>query len=198
MGRFTRWLVLAVSATFALTGTAAAQTPQVLDRDLEVRTAASGLVQPTSMAFIGDDDFLVLEKASGQVKRVTDGEVQGTVLDLAVNSSSERGLLGIALHPRFADNGFVYLFWSESNTGADSADLATVDLMANRIDRFRWTGSSLVMDRNIMRFRAFQADENQPLRGNHDGGVLRFGPDGKLYAIVGDTGRRGQMQNLTD
>src|ERR671914_2772835 len=112
MGRFTRWLMLAVSATFALTGTAAAQTPQVLDRDLEVRTAASGLVQPTSMAFIGDDDFLVLEKASGQVKRVSDGVVQGTVLDLAVNSNSERGLLGIALHPDFPDDPGVYLFWS--------------------------------------------------------------------------------------
>jgi glucose/arabinose dehydrogenase len=195
-----RGVALAVLTPLAVAGPAVAQTPtpEVLDPALAVRTAVSGLNQPTSMAFIGDDDFLVLEKARGQVKRVRGGQVQGTVLDLAVNSASERGLLGIALHPRFADNGFVYLFWSESNTGADSADLATVDLMANRIDRFRWTGSSLVMDRNIMRFRAFQADENQPLRGNHDGGVLRFGPDGKLYAIVGDTGRRGQMQNLTD
>src|SRR3712207_8400397 len=55
----------------------------------------------------------VLEKASGQVKRVVDGEVRGVVLDLAVNSASERGLLGIALHPRFRRNGWVYLFWSE-------------------------------------------------------------------------------------
>jgi aldose sugar dehydrogenase len=198
MGWIRRGIALAVTAPLALTGTAVAQTPEVLDPDLAVRTAVSGLNQPTSMAFIGDDDFLVLEKASGQVKRVSGGEVQGTVLDLAVNSASERGLLGIALHPQFAQNGFVYLFWSESNTRADSASLATVDLLANRIDRFVWDGSSLTFDRNIMRFRAFQADANQPLRGNHDGGVLRFGPDGKLYAIVGDTGRRGQMQNLVD
>jgi aldose sugar dehydrogenase len=129
---------------------------------------------------------------------VVDGEVSDVVLDLAVNSASERGLLGIALHPRFADNGFVYLFWSESNTGADSTDLAAVDLLANRIDRFRWNGSSLVFDRAIIRFRSFQADAGQPLRGNHNGGVLRFGPDGKLYAIVGDTGRRGQLQNLVN
>jgi len=124
--------------------------------------------------------------------------VQGAVLDLAVNSASERGLLGIALHPSFASNGFVYLFWSESNTGADSNSLATVDLLANRIDRFRWNGSTLTFDRNIIRFRAFQADAGQTLRGNHNGGVLRFGPDGKLYAIVGDTGRRGQTQNLVN
>jgi glucose/arabinose dehydrogenase len=170
----------------------------VLDENLEVTTAVSGLSQPVSMAFIGQDDMLVLEKGSGQVKRVVDGTVEDVVLDLAVNSNSERGLLGIALHPEFDDNGFAYLFWSESNTGADSTSSTAVDLLANRIDRFRWDGSSLVMDRNIMRFRAFQHDAGQNPRGNHDGGVLRFGSDGKLYAIVGDTGRRGQTQNLTD
>jgi aldose sugar dehydrogenase len=202
MGRGMRWIrravALAVAAPMALAGTAVAQAPEVLDPDLTVRTAVSGLEQPVSMAFIGDDDFLVLEKATGRVKRVVDGSVAGIVLDLPVNSNSERGLLGIALHPRFADNGFVYLFWSESSTGADSTGSTEVDLMANRVDRFRWTGSQLVMDRPITRFRAFQHDAGQTPRGNHDGGVLRFGSDGKLYAIVGDTGRRGQTQNLFD
>jgi aldose sugar dehydrogenase len=193
-----RGVVLAVAATLAPASAASAQAPEVLDSKLAVRAAASGLNQPVAMAFIGPDDMLVLEKASGQIKRVVDGTVRGVVLDLAVNSASERGLLGIALHPRFNDNGFVYLFWSESNTGTDSNDLAAVDLLANRIDRFRWNGTALTLDRTIMRFRAFQQDAGQPLRGNHDGGVLRFGPDGKLYAIVGDTGRRGQTQNLTD
>ncbi len=65
--------------------------------NLGVRTVVTGLNQPTSMAFIGPNDFLVLEKESGKVQRVTNGVVQGTVLDLAVNSASERGLLGIAL-----------------------------------------------------------------------------------------------------
>ena len=120
--------------------------------------------------------MLVLEKASGRVKRVVDGTVQGAVLDLAVNSNSERGLLGIALHPNFASNGFVYLFWSESNTGADSNSSTAVDVLANRVDRFRWNGSSLTFDRNIIRFRAFQQDAGQTPRGNHNGGVIRFGP----------------------
>jgi glucose/arabinose dehydrogenase len=202
MGRGMRWtrraLTLAVAVPLTLAGTATAQTsPEVLDPDLAVRPAISGLAQPVSMAFLGHDDFLVLEKASGQVKRVTDGDVS-TVLDLAVNSNSERGLLSIALHPKFKKNGWVYLFWSQSRTGADTATGDGVRLMGNRIDRFEWDHGQLEFDRNIIKFRAFQADANQPLRGNHNGGVIRFGPDGKLYAIVGDTGRRGNTQNLLD
>jgi glucose/arabinose dehydrogenase len=189
--------MLAILATLALPAQAGAQAdPTVVDPNLAVRTVATGLSQPTGLAFIGANDMLVNEKATGRVMRVRNGVVEGPVLDLAVNSASERGLLGIALHRNFMVNGFVYLFWSESNTGADSNSLATVDLLANRLDRFVWNGSTLTFDRNLIRFRAFQADAGQPLRGNHDGGVVRFGPDGKVYVIVGDTGRRGQMQNL--
>src|SRR5262245_59204861 len=73
-------------------GRLAAQTgPSVVDPSLAVRTVVSGLVQPTTMAFIGPDDILVLEKASGMVRRVVGGTIRGTVLDLAVNSASERG-----------------------------------------------------------------------------------------------------------
>ena len=102
-----RVLAVAVAAPLAFATAAQAQEPELLDPRLAVRTAVSGLSQPVSMAFIGKDDMLVLEKASGQVKRVVDGEVQGVVLDLAVNSASERGLLGVALHPKFRKNGWV-------------------------------------------------------------------------------------------
>src|SRR6266576_3274048 len=173
-----------------------ASTPTLVDPNLAVRTVVAGLNQPTTMTFIGPNDIFVLEKPSGKVQRVRNGAIDGTVLDLPVNSASERGLLGIALHPAFPTNPGVYLYWTESSTGADTADLASVPLLGNRVDRFVWDGNTLTFDRNLIRLHAFQADAGQPLRGNHNGGVLRFGPDDKLYIVIGDNGRRGWMQNL--
>jgi aldose sugar dehydrogenase len=194
-----RALVFAGLASLVLAPQAGAQAgPTMLDPTLDVRTAVSGLDQPTSMAFLGPADLLVLEKATGRVQRVRNGVLTGPVLDLAVNFNSERGLLGVALDPHFLTNGFVYLYWTESTTGADSGAAADVPVLGNRVDRFVWNGSVLTFDRNLIKLRAFQADAGQPLRGNHDGGVLRFGPDGKLYVYVGDVGRRGQLQNLRD
>ncbi len=171
--------------------------PTMLDDNLMVTTYVTGLDQPTSMAFINASDILVLEKATGRVQRVSNGILQGSVLDLNVNSASERGLLGIALHPQFAQNGWVYLFWTESNTGTDTVNVDEIALLGNRVDRYVWNGSILTFDRNLILLRALQADAGQPSRGNHDGGVLRFGPDGKLYILFGDNGRRGFLQNLT-
>jgi glucose/arabinose dehydrogenase len=163
---------------------------------LDVRTVTSGLNLPTSFAFLGPNDMLVLEKNTGQVKRVVNGVVQGVVLDLAVNFGSERGLLGIALHPDFPSDPGVYLYWTESTTGADTNVLSNTPLLGNRVDRFAWDGSSLAMDHNLIQLRALQQDAGQPERGNHDGGVITFGQDGKLYIFIGDVGRRGQLQNL--
>jgi glucose/arabinose dehydrogenase len=94
--------------------------PTVSDPKLSVRTVVSGLTQPIGLAFLAENDFFVTEKTTGMVKRVVDGQVTDTVLDLPVNSFSERGLLGIALHPHFASNGWAYLYWTESSSGEDS------------------------------------------------------------------------------
>lgn len=170
--------------------------PSMVDARLGVRTVAGGLVTPTSIAFLGPRDILAIEKNTGRVQRVVNGALQGPVLDLAVNFGSERGLLGIALHPAFPANPSVYLYWTESTTGADTNVLADTPLLGNRVDRFIWNGSSLVFAGNLIRIRAIQADAGQPQRGNHDGGPIAFGSDGKLYVFAGDVGRRGQLQNL--
>ena len=209
-----------------LSHVAAGPVPDMLDPRLGVRPVVSGLDSPTSIAFLGENELFVLEKNTGIVQHVVDGEIDGTALDLAVNNASERGLLGIALHPDFEENGFVYLYWTARTAtppadpffpdvirppevpalGADTDDILSVPLLGNRVDRFVWDGSTLAFDQNLIMLRAFQndaapvppgqGDATQPALGNHDGGVITFGTDGKLYIILGDVGRRGQLQNL--
>lgn len=149
------------------------------------------------------------------------GAVLKVVLDLSVNNFSERGLLGIALHPDFPHTPKVYLYHTErtsvdypagggpnglvpSYVGDTGTALAT-PLLGNRLDQFTWSpasNGSLTFDKNLVRLHSLQTEVNDPTipalrNGNHNGGKIVFSRDGKLYVFIGDNGRRGNMQNLT-
>jgi glucose/arabinose dehydrogenase len=158
----------------------------VNDPSLIVTQLVAGLNAPTTMAFIGPSDILVLQKGDGKVRRVLSGILQaGSMLDVNVNDDSERGLLGIALHPNFSTNGFVYLYFTESNSGADGGSPA-----GNRVYRYTWDGNALSSPQLIIDLPVTPGP-------NHDGGIILFGPDGKLYIVIGDLNRNGQLQNNT-
>jgi len=161
----------------------AARAQVVLDPTLSVTPFVGGLSQPTSMAFLSSKEVLVLQKANGQVRLIVQGVLQAApVLDVAVNASSERGLLGIAVDPQHIFNGFVYLYYTEA-----AADGAAA--IANRIYRYRWDGANLVEPLLILDLPVTPGP-------NHDGGAMVFGPDGKLYMIMGELNRNGQLQNF--
>ena len=126
MTRARRWMVVFPWVI----GLSTAQAQVLTDNRLRVTQVVAGLSAPTAMAFIGPRDILVLQKNDGRVLRVINGVLEpGQVLDVAVDNASERGLLGIALHPDFPTTPFVYLYYPQSNTAADSSGSA----LANRV-----------------------------------------------------------------
>ena len=180
--------------------------PTMTDKELGVEVAASGLTEPTSIGFIGPDEYFVTEKSTGEVHRVQGGEIGEPVIDLAVNFFDERGLLGLAVHPQFADNGYVYLYWTASGEGEgeegmlgpDTDDEFTLPDLGNRVDRFTWDGEGLTWDMNIVQMRSntLDSDTSGRIRGNHDAGPLVFGRDVTLFIVNGDQNLRGELQNI--
>ncbi len=168
--------LVAASATL-LTTLAVAQT---VPSPLTVETVVTGPFGPTGMVILTPTDSLVLERDTGRVYRVLSGVVS-TVLNLAVNAVNERGLLGIALDPDFQHNRYVYLYYTE----------ATIDdgpPLGNRVYRYTWTGSALVTPVLVLDLPVTPGP-------NHNGGVILFGPDDRLYAVIGDLNHTGKLQN---
>ncbi|MDX1931828.1 MAG: PQQ-dependent sugar dehydrogenase [Capsulimonadales bacterium] len=161
----------------------------VSDNRLRVTTYLTGFTQPTQLRFLGYDDVLITEKSTGRVIR-SRGGVRTTLLDLNVANNSERGLLGLTLDPQFATNKQVYVYYSRSGTVGDGSTWAE-----NRLSRFTFDGTALVNEQLLRTFGS--ATDGQNVGPNHDGGPILFGPDGKLYGVVGDLNRIAAEQNNT-
>jgi glucose/arabinose dehydrogenase len=143
---------------------------------------ASGLQSPSAMDFAPDGRLFVLEQ-SGSVRVIDNGQLQPTpFVSLNVDSSTERGLLGIALDPNFAANHYVYLYHT-----VPAPDLH------NQVSRFTANGDVAVPGSEV---DIFDLDPLDPNHGNHNGGAIHFGPDGKLYIGVGENGTPANAQSL--
>ena len=141
-----------------------------------IKTVIEGLAVPWDLAFLPDASLLVTERP-GSIRRVMPNGNSVRIEVPNVQSTGEGGLLGIALHPKFTENQFIYLYQT-SGSGNN---------LQNKIVRFRF-------DKDVLRDPLVIVDQI-PGAIYHDGGELAFGPDGYLYATAGDAGRSDFAQN---
>jgi glucose/arabinose dehydrogenase len=180
--------IVALSLALVVVAGSPAAAQSVTPSSLQVELVAPGLSQPTSMAFIGPRDILVLEKATGKVRRVSFGVLYtDPALDVPVHFLSERGLLGIAVDPDFPANRYVYIYYTESSTGTDTSGSSVP--LGNRLYRYTYTDGALIDPVLILDLPVTPGP-------NHNGGVLTFGPDGALYLVIGELNRNGRLQNF--
>lgn len=145
--------------------TTASQTPDQPSGPGEPEALATNLDVPWDFAVLPDGSALVTLRDRAEVVRIVPGEapqLAGTIDQAA--PKGEGGLLGLALSPDFADDGHVYLYLSASDD--------------NRVVRYRYGDGRLSAPRVIL--------DGIPRSSNHNGGRLRFGPDGMLYIGTGD------------
>jgi glucose/arabinose dehydrogenase len=150
--------------------------PVLKDPDLVIEKFVSGICcSPTTMTFV-DDDILILEKETGRVRLVRDGIIQEKpVLDVNVNGRNEQGLLGIT-----TVGSLVYLYYTESIRDDGEP-------IGNHIYRYDWNGQELV---NPILLKTLPG--KQPY---HNGGAMVTGLDDTVYAVIGDQGTYGVLQN---
>lgn len=160
---------------------------------VSAQQVATNLEAPTAMAFPGNGDVWVTEQ-TGKIRLIKNGKLTDvSVLDLSdklvkINTSyEERGLLGIALHPKFSSNKKFYVFYSTPSTAVAKANHTGV------LAEYKMLPNSDKADPNSGRIvLTIQEPES-----NHNGGCLQFGADGYLYVSFGDGGGAGDKHGPT-
>jgi glucose/arabinose dehydrogenase len=146
--------------------------PTIKDPNLKVETVATGLALPTTMAFIGPNDILVLEKSKGTVQRIVNGQMLAEpLLQVNVSSEVERGMLGIATSKdNQTDTTNVFLYYTEAQGG---------EPVASRLYRYELANDKLVNPVLLLDLPAVPGPR-------HNSGNILIGPDNNLYVSVGD------------
>lgn len=177
-------LIIALSLILSLhiTSPALAQ-PSIGVPSLTAELVLDGLSSPTSIAFLDENNILLLEK-EGSVRLISNGQLQPEpVLQLeGVEINNERGLLGIEV---MDDKVFLYV----TESGAQVEGISTEGDVRNRVYSYTWDGTSLTNPQLLVDLPAGPGT-------NHQGGKLKIGPDNQLYIIVGEMQREGQLQNF--
>jgi len=184
-------LALALSVTISI-GTihpfnsVLAQPMVVKDPNLKVELFAQGLKSPTSMAFLGPNDILVLEKDTGTVQRIVNGKMlPQPILQVPVSTTSERGMLGIAIAKHTNGPTYVFLYYTKLGSGTQS--------LANVLYRYELVNNQQLSNPKLLL--------NLPaIPGSaHNGGKVVIGPDNNVYVVIGDLkAHRTQAQNVAN
>jgi glucose/arabinose dehydrogenase len=161
---------------------AQAATPATLPTGFTEALVANGLASPTAMQIAPDGRLFVCEQG-GRLRIIKDGTLlPQPFVTVTVNAEGERGLLGVAFDPDFTTNRYVYVYYTTPTPA-----------MHNRISRFTANGDIAVAGSETVIFELDTLSAS-----NHNGGALAFGPDGKLYAAVGENAETSNAQSLTN
>jgi glucose/arabinose dehydrogenase len=169
------------------------------DPALKVEEVVRGLDLPTTMAFLGPNDILVLEKDKGTVQRIVNGKIlPEPLLDVNVATSVERCMCGIAVSQSDTGITYVFLYFTEAEL-ADSEDIIEAkDPLGNRLYRYELVNNKLINPVLLLDLPAIPGPR-------HNGGAIMIGPDNNLYVPIGDvdgsyTGGPGETkaQNYVD